>query len=347
MKTNEINVVELVNKVLQHKKSMAVCIAVSLLLGIGFALGQQKQYTSYVTIAPEMNSMGMSQSLGDLAGAIGMDLGNMGSNPDAIYPEIYPNIFASQDFAVKLFGVSVNVKGVKKSYYDHILKDKKTPFYAAPFKYVKKWFAKPEEGPKGFKNLNPFALTREQDNVCRAIIANIDCQMDKGTSIINISATDWDPYVAACIADTLQRRLQDYITKYRTQKARQDYANAVKLNREAKAKYEKKRQQYAAFADANTDVVLKSYEAKLEDMENDLQLKYNNYAATQQQVQKALDKIQERTPAFTIIQRASVPLKASSTPRSVMVLAFLVLGFVIDVAWVLGIKDGIKKIKFS
>lgn len=347
MKTNEINVVELVNKVLQHKTSMAVCIAVSLLLGIGYALGQQKRYTAYVSLAPEMNSMGMSQSLGDIAGAFGMDLGNMKSDADAIYPEIYPNIFASSDFAVKLFGVPVTVNGVKKSYYEHIVKDEKTPFYAVPFMAIKKWFSKPDKGYQGFKNLNPFALTREQDNVCHAIIDNIDCQMDKGTSIINIAATDWDPYVAACIADTLQHRLQDYITRYRTQKARQDYQNAVKLNREAKARYEKKRHQYAAFADANTDVVLKSYEAKLEDMENDLQLKYNNYAATQQQVQKALDKIQERTPAFTVIQGASVPLKASSTPRSVMVLAFLVLGIVVDVAWVLGIKDGIKKIKFS
>ena len=169
--------------------------------------------------------------------------------------------------------------------------------------------------------------------------------MDKGSSIINISAEDVDPYIAACIADTLQHRLQDYITQYRTQKARLDYTNAVKLNKDAQAKYEKLRKKYTSFADANTDVLLKSYQATLEDMENDLQLKYNNYASTQQQVQKALDKIQEKTPAFTIIQGASVPLKASTVPRTIIVLISIIIGVMIDIIWVLGMKDNIKKIK--
>ena len=80
-------------------------------------------------------------------------------------------------------------------------------------------------------------------------------------------------------------------------------------------------------------------------MENDLQLKYNNYASTQQQVQKALDKIQEKTPAFTIIQGASVPLKASTVPRTIIVLISIIIGVMIDIIWVLGMKDNIKKIK--
>jgi uncharacterized protein involved in exopolysaccharide biosynthesis len=52
-----------------------------------------------------------------------------------------------------------------------------------------------------------------------------------------------------------------------------------------------------------------------------MQLKFNNYSETSRQVQQALAKVQENTPAFTIIQRAIVPLKASSTPRSMMVIS--------------------------
>lgn len=171
--------------------------------------------------------------------------------------------------------------------------------------------------------------------------------MGKGNSVIYISVSDVDPYVAACMADTLQKRLQEYITLYRTQKARQDLAYAQKLNDDAKSKYEKARQQYVTFADANTDVMLASYQAKMEDLENDMQLKYNNYTSTKQQIQQAHDKIKENTPAFTIIQQASVPLKSSSTPRSVIVIMFLLFGIFIDLAWVLLIKDNLNKLNFK
>ena len=102
METKEIDIISLVNKVLRAKKTLVICFLTSLILGIGYALGQQKTYTASVMIAPEANSMGMSQSLSDIAGAIGMSLGNNNQGVDAIYPEIYPEIFASNDFRLKM-----------------------------------------------------------------------------------------------------------------------------------------------------------------------------------------------------------------------------------------------------
>lgn len=344
METNEIDIISLVNKVLKAKKTLVICFLTSLILGIGYVLGQQKTYTASVMIAPEANSMGMSQSISDIAGAIGMSLGNNNQGVDAIYPEIYPEIFASNDFIIKMFDIPVIAKGIKKTYYNHILQDTETPYYKKPMVFLTQLFKKEE--PKSNNNkLNPFQLTKQQDNVCSAIRSNIDCQTGKGNSVICISVADVDPYVAACLADTLQKRLQEYITLYRTQKARQDLAYAQKLNNEAKAIYEKARQKYVSFADANTDVMLTSYQAQIEDLENDMQLKYNNYTSTKQQVQQAHDKIKENTPAFTIIQQASVPLKASSTPRSIIVIMFLLFGVFVDIIWVLLPKDNIKKIK--
>lgn len=345
MATNEIDIISLVNKVLKAKKTLLIITITSIIIGIGYALGQQKSYTASVIIAPEANSMGMSQSISDIAGAIGMSLGNNNQGVDAIYPEIYPEIFASNDFIIQMFDIPIKTNGAVKTYYNHILQDTKTPYYKKPFAYLMSLFKSPE--PKGSNKLNPFQLTKQQDGVCSTIRGNIDCQMGKGNSVIYISVSDVDPYVAACMADTLQKRLQEYITLYRTQKARQDLAYAQKLNDDARSKYEKARQQYVTFADANTDVMLASYQAKMEDLENDMQLKYNNYTSTKQQIQQAHDKIKENTPAFTIIQQASVPLKSSSTPRSVIVIMFLLLGIFVDLAWVLLIKDNLNKLNFK
>ena len=68
--------------------------------------------------------------------------------------------------------------------------------------------------------------------------------------------------------------------------------------------------------------------AKQEDLENDMQLKYNAYTAMTKQNQAAKAKVQERTPAFTIVKGAAVPVKASGPKRMIFVLSMLFLTFI-------------------
>ena len=81
-------------------------------------------------------------------------------------------------------------------------------------------------------------------------------------------------------------------------------------------------------SDANTDVVLASVRLKQEDLENDMQLQYNIYTQLEEQQQMARAKVQERTPAFTVIQAASVPLRHCNKPKVLYLIVFMLLGFV-------------------
>jgi uncharacterized protein involved in exopolysaccharide biosynthesis len=74
--------------------------------------------------------------------------------------------------------------------------------------------------------------------------------------------------------------------------------------------------------------VLESYRAKQSDLENDMQLKYNTYSALSTQLQQAKAKVQERTPAFTTIKGAAVPVKPSGPKRMLFVLGMLFLAFI-------------------
>ena len=94
---------------------------------------------------------------------------------------------------------------------------------------------------------------------------------------------------------------------------------------QAKASYERSRRLYGSYADANSEVVLESYRAKQNDLENDMQLKYNNYTAMVTQYQAAKAKVQERTPAFTMIKGASVPIKPTGPKRMVFVIGMMML----------------------
>lgn len=340
----EIDILALLYKVWNHKKELKIFLAVFFVMGIVVALSRQKSYTSQVILAPEATSMGMSQNLSDIAGAIGVDIGGGRSSVDAIYPDIYPDVFASSDFIIKLFDIPVTVNGKQKTYYNHIIQDTKAPFWEYPKYWILELLAKKEPGGKG-NTVNPRCLTKQQSAVCDAIIGSIGCQINKTTNVITLSVTDTDPTVAACMADSIKSRLQEYITLYRTEKARQDLRYSKRINAEAKAEYEKAREAYSSYSDAYSNAVLMSYRSKIEGLENEMQLKFNNYSQTIQQVQKAEAKVQENTPAFTVIQNATVPLKASSTPRMLTVIMFTAVGFLFDAAWVLILRPMLRRKK--
>ena len=131
--------------------------------------------------------------------------------------------------------------------------------------------------------------------------------------------TDQDPLVCAVMADSVKNRLQLFITNYRTNKANIDLKYTEALYDKAKSEYEEARGKYAAFSDENNNLILQSVKSKLDDLENDMQLKFNNYSAMVSQLQLARAKVQERTPAFTTLQSATVPLKPSGPKRMIFV----------------------------
>ena len=80
-------------------------------------------------------------------------------------------------------------------------------------------------------------------------------------------------------------------------------------------------------SDANTKTALRSVELKIEDMENDMQLKFNAYTTINTQLQAAKAKVQEKTPAFTVLKGAAVPVKPAGPKRMIFVAAMLFLAF--------------------
>ena len=104
---------------------------------------------------------------------------------------------------------------------------------------------------------------------------------------------------------------------------------------EAKASYERSRQIYASYSDANQDVILQSVQSKIEDLENDMQLKFNTYSNAKNQYDAARAKLQEKTPVFTVLKGASVPIKPAGPKRMIFVLVMELLTGIILTIWVL------------
>lgn len=336
--TKEIDIIGLITQVLREKKLLAIFLGISAIIGIIVALSTPKEYTSEVILAPEMSAggIGLSGNLADMAANFGIEIGGK-SSMDAIYPELYPDIFGSTDFIMNLFDIPVRLKNDNqtRTYLTHITKEYRYPFWTYPKMWVIELLKKKDSDNSKVGIKDNYKISKEESEICATIRGHILCNVDKKTSVINIKVVDQDPLVASIVADTLQNRLQEYITEYRTNKARTDYEYYRSLTEKAKQDYEKIRQRYGNMSDANTKVALRSVEMKLEDMENDMQLKFNTYSTLNSQLQTAKAKVQERTPAFTMIQRPIMPNKASSTPRAFIVISFMILGGLLDAIWVL------------
>ena len=330
-----IDIGQIVRRLLSKKKTFAIVLAVTFVVSCALILCVPRTYTCEVKLAPELGGSQMG-GIESLASSFGVNLGDaFGESTDAIGPDLYPDLIESTDFQVSLFPIRVkSIDGsIDTNYYNYLDKMQKKAFWTVWLNALKNLLPKdntprPTIGKKDGE-IDPFMLTKRQYNLAKSMNKKIVCTLDKKTYVISIVVTDQDPLICATLADSIKNRLQDFITEYRTKKAKNDLEYSKKLFAESKKNYLKAQQRYAEYADSYTNVVLKSYQSKVDEMENEMQLQYNNYTAMAAQLQAAKAKLQEKTPAFTTLQGATVPVKATGPKRMLFVLGMLILAFIV------------------
>lgn len=322
----------------KHKKQYYKVLGITFVLACIYLFSLHNVYKCEVMLAPELSRSSSSNSLISLANSFGMRLGSGTSSGEALFPTLYPNMVNSVDFKTKLFPIQVHKKDSTRmmTYYDYLLNEQKIPWWSkakqSTLRFLIGLFVTPDTNVNNTQ-LNPFLLTKQQKAIADLLGKKISCDVDPKTLVITIGVTDQDPLICATVADSVKTHLQQAITDYRTRKARVDLEYNQKLFRETKARYDKARQAYAAFADANQDVILESVRSKRTDLENEMQLRYNAYTQVATQLQAAEAKVQEETPAFTTIQSATVPVEKAGPARAKRVLIFLFLAFIGTTAW--------------
>lgn len=339
---------KLFQDIIKHKYLYLKVLPVTFIVAAIIALSMPNYYDCTVKLSPELSGSKSASGLASLASSFGVNLGSaMGNSTEALFPTLYPDLMNSVDFKTSLFPVPVTIEGDKEkgeadrtmSYYDYLKDEQKAPWWNAAIKGLFSIFGDKEEKKE---TLDPFRLTKEQADIVKAIDQKVVCDVDKKTMVITISVTDQDPVICANMADTVKTRLQKFITDYRTNKARVDLEYNKKLYQETKARYEKARQKYAEFADANQDIILQTVRQKQTDLENEMQLQYNIYQQVAAQLQQAEAKVQEETPAFTTLQSATVPVKKTGPKRAQLCLIFLFLAFLATTAYIFHKEDDLK-----
>lgn len=317
-----------------------IVMTLTILLSSLYILSIPRTYSSSTEFAPETESKGTGGgALGSLASTFGLDMSALESS-DAITPMLYPDLMDDNGFIAMLLQTQVQTKdsSFNGSLYDYKRTATKTPWWKKQIQNIINKISNKEPEKGKYKVGAPFdayRLTKLDNDIIEGVRSQVSIKVDKKTGAITINTEDQDPLVAKILADSTREQLKVFIVKYRTDKARRDVEYYKKLTDEAKHSYENQRKEYGIFSDTNTDVTLPSIQSQGEDMENEMQLQYNNYSQLKNQLQLALAKLRERTPVFTQIKGAAVPVKPTGPKRMLFVLGMTVFAFIVTSLFVL------------
>ena len=346
----EIDLIELAQKVWAGRKLIFKACGIAVVVALVVAFSIPKEYATSVTLAPEVGGRSGSSNLGALAAMAGVNL-RTSAGEDALSPELYPDIVSSTPFLTSLFDVRVQdgEAEIDTTLYVYLKDYQRAPWWgvitSAPFRaigWVSSLFKDEAEEQGGAAELNPFHLTQEESNIANALSGRIAVDVDKKTGVTTLTVTMQDPLISASLTDTIMHSLQNYITDYRTNKARHDLAYMEKLYKEARQEYMEAQEKYASFADTNLDLNRLIYRAEQERLQNEMNLAFQVYTQVAQQLQMAKAKVQEITPVYTVVQPATVPLSAAKPSKMLILVAFVFLAGVGSVGWILFVKDFIQ-----
>ena len=348
----EIDIMELISKLWKKKAMIIKWCVVGAVIGIVVGFSIPKTYSSSVTLAPETQQR-TNSSVSSIASMMGVNLNN---SVDAISVEMFPDVVHSTPFIVELFELPVQFewKGemMNTTLLEYMLDYQKTPWWTpvmqAPFKALG-WvmsLGKEKETEEGLAGpLDPTNLPKKERGVVKFFAENIMVNVDKKTGKTSMSLEMQDPRVVATVLNAVVENLKEYMSDYRTSKARQDVENLAEICTERKADYYKAQQAYAKFVDANKSVILQSAQAERERLQQEMNLAYQVYSQVATQLEGARIQEQQAKPVFAIIDPVTVPLRKAAPSKAKMLVIFTFLAGCCAAAWVLFGDEYWKKLK--
>ena len=193
----EVKISHIVKLLIENKKRFIINGIVVFILSCAYILCIPRTYRAEIRLAPETEVSSSLSSLSSLASSFGLDIG-AGQSSDAISPELYPDLFETNDFLVKLLGIKVFSEKANREvdYFTYLTQYQDHTPWAPAVLAVKKMLKREKKpivlpaamagGQPGKSGINPFLLSEKEYMAVQAAKSNIKCAMDKKTGIISI-----------------------------------------------------------------------------------------------------------------------------------------------------------------
>jgi uncharacterized protein involved in exopolysaccharide biosynthesis len=329
----QVEVISLREVIDTFKKNKLRIVLITFLfgiIGVVVALLSPVEYKSETQLMPELESKGAGglSKFGALASLAGINLDNMNTT-DAVRPDLYPDILQSTPFMLHLLTQKVYSKKLNKELtLEQYFEQHSKKGWSLD---IKKLWTKEDtlvsQDPTNYsKTLRVSAI---QEKIIKDLKDRIITSLDRKKGIISINVKMPEPIIAATIARVSLEYLTDYVSDYRSQKNQTGVAFLTKQTHEARARYEQAQRALSAKKDHTLNFIMNVAQDQTRKLQNDVDLAFNIYNELSKRLEEAKIKKQEETPVIQILEPPRVPFKRSEPQRTLMVGAFILVGFIL------------------
>ena len=343
-----LDIIGLVRQLWDGKKTIIICTAVFIVLGLVMALTMKRTYSVSSTMVPQMNSR-TNSSLSSLASLAGIDMGMASAGSD-LSPVIYPQIVSSVPFRLELMNTPLHYEKVDTmvSMFTYAQEYNKPGLGSYILKYtvglpgtLLGLLRKEKEDPVfvdaaglGESSPRPLKVSKDEEIMLKALSRDVSLSVDKKEGYLTLHVTGSEPLQTAELALKTQQMLQEEVTRFRTEKAQEQLDYVQARYNEIKAETESLQAQLATVRDRSQDMT--TTRARIE--QERLQTKYNVssaiYSEMAKQLEQAKMQVKRDTPTLTVIQPVTVPRQPSNS-RAKTLVVWTFLGFILGCGIVL------------
>lgn len=343
-----IDIMALLRGLWDGRKTIFICLGIFIVLGLVAALSMKRTYSVTTVMVPQMGDA--KSGLGGLAALAGFDMG-AASNNGELSPLIYPQIVSSVPFRLEMMHTPLHYQKCDTliSMFDYAKAKYEKP---SVFSYVMKYTiglpgvilgslsSKPKEvtlpGGNGTDDgtPKPVVVSMDEYKMLQGMGQVISLDVDKKEGYITMHVNGSEPIQTAELALKAQQLLQDEVTRFRTEKSQSELEYIQARYDEAKAEAERYQMALAGSRDRMQNVVTTSSTVGKERLQSKFNVANTVYLEMAKQLEQAKMKVKKDTPAFSIIEPVTLPMKPSNS-RTKTLIIWVFLGVVVGCGIVL------------
>lgn len=337
---DEIDVRELIIPIWKAKKIILLCALGFAFLGGVLGILSPPKYKATSVFLPQNSENGSGNNLSGLAALAGINL-NASSSGGEISPVLYGKIIVSEPFKSKVLDSKIRLDNDSMSYRSYLIEMSKSLFsnlknYTTSIQgkvFQESNIPPPSDNKKQIDEL--FPLSDEEYSLHRKLNDKINIGIDKKEGVVSLSVIDSSPSVAAQVAQTTEKLLQDWIIEHKVKNARIQYEFIDKQYKLKQLELYEIQDKISSYMDRNQNVISAKFETRINRLEAEYNMINSVYIELAKQKEQAAIQLSRDTPTFSVLDPVNIPKEKTGPKISLYILGSFFMGIILSVSWVL------------